>query len=127
MIDLGHLLREAPDELEADLLSEYGLHLTDMWEGRLSIPKVSRLASQLPAGSRVWKSLSTNDAWTTQDHIQALVFDTLQWANYQRGNGEGVKPTPFPRPPEAKAKADEASRKEAMAIEAKKRFRSKNT
>lgn len=122
---LGTLLRECPDELEADLLSEYHLDIEDMWEGRLSVAKVARLTEQLPAGSRVWKSLGWDNAWTSQEHLTALLADLLNWANYQRGEGKGHKPQPVARPQELKDKAAKAARDEALAVEAARRYKKK--
>lgn len=38
--------------------------------------------------------------WTPEMDFFAAVLNTLQWANWQRGNGKGEKPKPVKRPKE---------------------------
>lgn len=96
-----------------------------MWRGDISVWKISRLASQLPPGARVWQSLGDTEAWSTEAHLLALVAETLSWANYQRGMGKGAKPKPVPRPADIKAKTDEHTKKLLQAKEAERRMLAK--
>ncbi len=50
-------------------------------------------------GSAIYQA-TTGDvgSWGVGDHLLALIYDSLQGANWQRGGGQGHRPEPFPRP-----------------------------
>lgn len=103
---LPRLLREHGEALESDFQHYYQIDLLDVYRGDLSVRKTTVLALNLPAGAAVWQDMGIDAAWTTQDHLTALIADSLQLANWQRGGGKGKQPKPIPRPEDAKKKED---------------------
>lgn len=92
-----------PEALEADLSRVYNRDLlAEMWRGEVSPRYVAVRAVRLPPGSAVWVELGTDSAWTTGDHLSALVVDALIGANWQRGGCSGSKPKPIARPADIK-------------------------
>lgn len=52
-----------------------------------------------PKGSMISKYVNEeHDAWTVDTYLLAVITDALRGANWQRGGGQGDKPTPIPRP-----------------------------
>lgn len=99
---LPGLLRDHGEALEADFQRYYGLDLLDIYRGTLSPRKVAALAANLPAGAATWQEMGVDAAWTAEEHMLALIADTLQAANWQRGGGKGKQPKPLPRPADMK-------------------------
>lgn len=83
------------------------------------------LAMQLPAGARVWAAVGSDAAWTAETHMLANVGDVLVGANWQRGGGEGPKPTPVPRPGDERRASGRtaAMRAQAAAFRSRQRAR----
>lgn len=105
-----------PEALEADLSRVYGRDLlAQMWRGEVTPRYVAVRAVRLPPGSAVWVELGTDSAWTTGDHLTALVVDALVGGNWQRGNGQGSKPKPLPRPADIKKQQQAHERMAARA------------
>lgn len=82
------------------------------------------LANALPPGSATHTALSSDDAWTTTDHLLANVVDLLNGANWQRAGSRGKAPDLLERPQEAarnraanEAAIARASRRAAALIE----------
>lgn len=95
------ILTEYPEELEADLASEYGVDLVDLWRGGLTLRRAAVLATQLPAGSRVWQSAGGPKAWA--DEYQALMvvewrLQILDWRQTEDGS-KGKNPPDMQEPP----------------------------
>lgn len=90
---LPAVLAEYGRELEADLLSEYGVDLSDLYTGRLTPRRCWLLIEQLPPGSRFAVALGGDGAWDVTGHLLAGLLGTVQ----SIGAGRRVKP---PAPPE---------------------------
>lgn len=95
-----YLLGRHPEEVEADLASEYnGLDLVDLWRGGLSLRKAAALVAQLPPGSRVWQATGGPRAWSDTVHtlmVLELRLRYLLWA--QTDDGEKGKNPPKMQP-----------------------------
>lgn len=87
------LLREYWPELEADFQSEYGLDLSDVWRGRLSLRRAWVLVSQLPPGSRFARELGGRGFWSP-------VEDAIYTTGWQVQSQLAGKELPRPQPPE---------------------------
>lgn len=70
-------------KLEADLLSEYGVDLLDLFreEKPLTVRRVITLLDQLPEGSRVAKHIR-DDALDTTQHLLLTILDGVNQLNY---------------------------------------------
>lgn len=95
------VLTEYPEELEADLASEYGIDLVDLWRGGLTLRRAAVLATQLPAGSRLWQATGGPKAWA--DEYQALMIvewrlQILDWRQTEDG-AKGKNPPDMQEPP----------------------------
>src|SRR5699024_12261947 len=65
LINFLYLLGRHPEEVEADLASEYGgLDLVDLWRGRITARRLSVLTVHLPSGSRALQVTGGAPAWT---------------------------------------------------------------
>lgn len=108
-------MREAPDELEADL-QEQGLWLGDMWSGEVSVRRLSVVASQLRPGSRVWQALKTDAMWTPEQYMAATLIDAVNlnsWISANYGVEEGKqspRPELYPRPGDLREEDDSEAR-----------------
>ena len=71
------LLREHPEELEADLW-DHRVDLDDVMAGRFGLRKACTLTAHLPPGSRVWVAMNLDDAWSFDEYLLALVADRLR-------------------------------------------------
>lgn len=54
--------------------------------------------------------MGSDAAWTTGEHLTAVVADVLAGANWQRGGGKGAQPKPVPRPGDIKKAQDREAR-----------------
>lgn len=62
--------------MEADLRRYYGVRLTDLWRGELSLRELSNLIDHLPPGSAVWcQQAGVPYGWTLTD---LLITDLFQ-------------------------------------------------
>lgn len=111
------MLSEYPEELEADLAAEYGVDLVDLWRGGLTLRRVAVLATQLPAGSRVWQATGGPRAWSDEYHGLLAVMnrvERLEWRKTEDGS-KGKNPPQMQEPPpfvgDAQAKASTADAK----------------
>src|SRR5699024_275377 len=104
LINFLYLLGRHPEEVEADLASEYGgLDLVDLWRGRITARRLSVLTVHLPSGSRVCKATGGAPAWS--DEVSTLMILDLRlrelfWAETEDGQKgrnapEIVSPPPF--------------------------------
>lgn len=114
-------MRVACDELEADL-QDLGIWLGDLWTGRLSVRRAAVLASQLPAGARVWQADMSDLAWSDTDYWSAALLDSLRENTWVTGNHgvperqQGARPKPMDRPADVRAQREQQAKVEAMAM-----------
>jgi hypothetical protein len=101
------VVREFPDELEADLLEFFHTDLLDLWRGRLSIRRVGVLIDALmrkPGKSSLLMAMDERSYWSESDYLLARVSDALELSNYLfiKANAETSEdlelPAPIPRP-----------------------------
>lgn len=88
------------EAVERDLISE-GLRLRWLCDGtdRLNWRDLYVLIRQAPRGSMIAKYVNKeHDAWTVETYLLAEITDAVRGANWQRGGGQGDKPTPIRRP-----------------------------
>lgn len=77
--------------MEADFQSEYGLDLSDLWRGRLTLRRVWVLISQLPAGSRFAREMGGPGFWSP---TEAAIYATGWQLQSQLAGKELPKPEP---------------------------------
>lgn len=117
------MLSEYPEELEADFASEYGLNLTDLWRGGLSFRRAAVLATQLPAGSRLWQATGGPRAWSDEYHALMVVanrVERLEWRKTEDGAKGKNPPGMYETPPfvgDEQAKASRADMKAQRFIQ----------
>jgi hypothetical protein len=71
------LLHQYPRELEADLARYYAVDLTDYYQGRMTMRRLSVLADQLPDGGHVWAAQTGEQpGWS----VEALLLADVFWA-----------------------------------------------
>lgn len=97
------MLSSHRDAIEADLARFYGVRLTDLYTGRLTLRRFFVLVSQLPDDSAYRRSVlgHAEASWGVAEHLLASVVDSLQIANWQRskdGQRGSRAPKPMPRP-----------------------------
>ena len=101
-----HVIRNFPDELEADLLEFFGVDLLDIWRGRLSLRRIGVLISSLmrKAGrSSLLAAMDERASWSDDTYIRARMSDAMELTNYLllKANFESdglEKPPPITRP-----------------------------
>ncbi|MFF8879599.1 hypothetical protein [Streptomyces flaveolus] len=105
ILGLVRLLSEHGEAVSADLRSEYGVRLSDLFArdstGRplLTWRELGGYVRQLPPRARTRIAMGDTDGlYGLQEHLQALTIDELRVANWQRAN-EGVKPSKQTKPP----------------------------
>lgn len=78
----------------------YNIDLGDLVTGRLTWRRLGVLVQQLPADSATVRArIGPSAAWTTSEHLLALIADRLGIANWQRqGKRTSKRPQPLPRP-----------------------------
>ena len=69
--------------------------------------------------------MEADAGWSNESHHLAFIHDSLEWANWQRGGGEGERPTPMMRPAERRKKreAEDAKFKRLEAFEQRRKRR----
>lgn len=107
------LLREARDRLNADLRRFFGVSLTDMYEGRISVEDVADYSAHLPRGGAVAEWLGGWAAITAEDEALRRIEYVLVATNTKR------KPKP-PAPPPSLRDNEISRRKNAEVHAAKK-------
>lgn len=93
------LLKEARDRLNADLRREYGVGLSDMYEGRVSVQDVSDFAAHLPRGCSVYEWYGGWLAVTAAVEASMRVEHLLK-AQLVQASGK-KKTIPDPEPPKS--------------------------
>lgn len=74
------------------------------------------LAFQLPPGAQTWASAGLDAAWSAEAHLTASLFDAVNVGNWQRtGDKHAKRPTPVPRPSDARESAEKADRHQIRA------------
>lgn len=94
--------------------------------------RVGALLARLPSDSSLSQAITADappveptkeqqDAlWELEHHLLALIFDTINVANWQRGGGKGGKPKPLQRPGVGKGKGEPvAKNKSTLTTEQK--------
>ncbi|WP_411102439.1 hypothetical protein [Streptomyces sp. cmx-4-9] len=102
---LRDLIRRHGRALEADLRSEYGVRLRDLFTGDLTWRELASYVDGLPPGSRVRTALNDGRAEPTAEAVLlADVFDMLQnvdWhivaSNIDKKSNLPKIPRPYPR------------------------------
>lgn len=95
------MLTEYPEEVEADLASEYRIDLGDLWRGGLTLRRAAVLTHQLPAGSRLWQATGGPKAWSDEFHALMVVewrLQILEWRKTEDGS-KGKNPPQMQEPP----------------------------
>lgn len=69
-----------------------------------SVAHASVLASQLPADSRVARSIEPAALWATGDYMLARLVNDFEQFLYAMGKKQGPKPTPITPPGQQSAK-----------------------
>jgi len=100
ILGLVLLLSEHPHEVEADLQRFYGVHLGDLWTGRLTFRRCYALVTALPPESALGRLSSSN--WGLPEHLLACAVDELRAGNWllaQIHSKDKLKqPKPIERP-----------------------------
>lgn len=103
------MIREYPDELEADLLEFFGVDLLDLWRGRLSLRRIGVLIKSLmakPGRSTLLQALDGRTQWAESNYFLARISDSLELSNFLfiKANSNETDdlefPVPIPRPGE---------------------------
>ncbi|MGZ4530727.1 MAG: hypothetical protein ACXVXP_00075 [Mycobacteriaceae bacterium] len=128
-MQLGFLLREHAELLEADFARFYQRDLLDLWRGEMTPRKASVLAANLPPGALVWMALGYDAGWSMEALLLAAAVDAINGGNWQRSGGKGPQPKPVPRPSDLMRQAQQADRmaERAAAFLARKRDRESQT
>ncbi|MFE9660312.1 hypothetical protein [Streptomyces sp. NPDC005955] len=82
---VARVVREFPDELEADFLEFFNMDLLDLWRGRLSLRRIGVLIQSLmskPGRSTLLMAMDERAKWTERDYMLARVSDALELSNY---------------------------------------------
>lgn len=66
----------------------------------MSWRRLRALVTKLPPESAL-RIEQRGDPWGTTEHLLAAAVDALRAGNWQRGNGQGARPDPVPRPRKA--------------------------
>ena len=107
------LLREARDRLNADLQREYGVCLTDMYEGRVRVSDVADYAAYLSRGGAVAEWIGGWGAVTAEE-------EALRRIEYVLVSANSKKRPKFPKPPVG-AREVEQNRKRELRVKADRR------
>ena len=86
------MLQNHGEALEADLQRYYQVDLADMYRGRVSIRRVSVLASNLPRGGAVGVRLGGPAAITAEVEASWVVENTLTRIAHAQAGGKGKAP-----------------------------------
>lgn len=104
-LTLAELIDEHGPALFADLLSEYGVRLTDVlfdWSPR----EVFALVEGLPTSGRFQAHLAGGDrwhefwGWDADRHLQANIWDLLVAINTEKGKKKATYPRPSVKKPQ---------------------------
>ena len=90
------LLREVRDRLNADLQREYGVCLTDMYEGRVNVLDVADFAANLPRGGAVSAWYGGWGAVTSLEESLRRVEHVLKLQMVQASGKKRSIPDPAP-------------------------------
>lgn len=104
------LLRDHGNAVEADLQQHYGIELTDLWRGRLTLRRLRVLVDHLPSDSATARSIAgfrPSDAlagWGLTQLLIARLWDELaayrwQWEAVHSKKGRPQRPAPEPLVP----------------------------
>jgi len=101
--------------LEADLKSEYGVRLSDLFRGKLTYRELLVYIRQLPVSSRLIKhQLGHDGEWTANEYLLAALLDGVKSTNYLISSYLNAKskhprvikpPKPIDRPGDAERRA----------------------
>lgn len=96
---LRQLIGQHREALEYDLIA-LGLRLEWLGSEALSWRDLWVIVRQSPRSSALMRAMHPESAeWGLSEQLQALLFDALQIANWQRAGGKrGDLPAPLPRP-----------------------------
>ena len=108
------LLRGARDRLNADLQRNYGVCLTDMYEGRIKVSDTADFAVHLPRGGPVSEWFGGWGAITAEDEALRRIEFLIATVNSENGKGPAV-----PTPPVGLYEADRERRDKAAKAAAK--------
>ncbi|MGW6597910.1 hypothetical protein [Streptomyces sp. NPDC055036] len=101
------VVRDFPEELEADLLEFFQVDLLDLWRGRLSLRRLGVLINSLMAKtgrSTLLRAMDERSEWSESDYLLARISDALELSNFLfiKANSEDAQdlemPDPIPRP-----------------------------
>ncbi|MFD8594551.1 hypothetical protein ACFV1L_06080 [Kitasatospora sp. NPDC059646] len=110
------MIRQHPEELEADLMEFFGLDLLDVWRGRLSLRRIHVCVLSLmakPGRSTLLAAMDESTRWGSAEYLLARVSDAMELNNYLflKANSEKADdlplPVPLPRPGEPEAETPE--------------------
>lgn len=104
-LGLCELIEEHAEEIEADLLSRYGIDIYAYHRGEISTRRMLNLIRRLPPDSELGKAINGPSAdWSREEHLLALLADRvseLTWVFICANSEEGEapeRPKPIPRP-----------------------------
>jgi len=102
MIGLAALLRAHTADIDADMLSHYGIDIADLGSPRLPWARFRALLLRLPAHSRSLRAIGHRvDHWDEPTHLAAAQLDTTRQTNFLLGallTAHGAKKNPVPKP-----------------------------
>lgn len=92
------ILREHPDEVEYELI-RLGLRLRWLGSPLLSFRDLILIVSLASRDSPLVRVLNPDTGWDLHAHLLAVIFDSLNAANWQRAGGkQSSRPKPLSRP-----------------------------
>jgi hypothetical protein len=98
ILGLLNILRDHGEAVEYELL-RVGKRLDDIGTEALSWHELWIVAINAPPKSPLHISIAGDAAfWSIETYIFASILDALNNANWQRGGGKGMRPTPVKRP-----------------------------
>lgn len=99
------MLTEHPDEVEYELI-RLGLRLRWRNTGLLTLRDLILIVTLAPRESPLVRALNPENSWDLHAHLLAVIFDSLNAANWQRAGGkQSSKPKPLARPGQSDAAA----------------------
>ena len=102
------VLREHPDEVEYELI-RLGLRLRWLGSPLLTLRDLILIVSLAPRDSPLLRALNPDTGWDLHAHLLAVIFDSLNAANWQRAGGkQSTKPKPLARPGQSAGESDRA-------------------